>query len=88
MPGSRPATGSQTSRVKSSTRCSKVAACSSSLLPNSPVQAALRHRDLVGEAPDREALEPVDRGAAQRHVEDLGPGVGDGGGGAARHRGA
>ena len=48
-------------------------------------EAALAHRELVGEPPDRQPLEAVDRCAAHRDVQHLGARVGDGGGGATGH---
>ena len=55
------------------------------LVAEAPDQAALAHRELAGEPPDRDALEPLDGGEVDGRLDGGGPAVGDVGGGSARH---
>ena len=65
MPGSRPLTGSQTSRVKSSTPCSKVAAWSSSLLPNIPCRPLF---DIATSSASRPIVRPSSPSTEARRI--------------------
>ena len=55
------------------------------LVAEAPDQPALAHRELAGEAPDRDALEPLDAREVDRGGHRGRAAVGDVGGGAARH---
>ena len=50
--------------------------------------AALAHLQVGGQAPDRQALQPFERGEVDGALEDRGPGAGGIGGGAAGHTSA